>query len=509
MNNKKTGIALSYGYTVVNMIANLFLSSFLLRSLGDFEYGLYQTVSAFVNFLVILEFGTGTVMCRNIILAKKSNDSDKIKNITSTMFYITNALAVLIFVCGLIFEFSIPFVYSNNIPADRMMYAQIIFAVMLLRLIVSFFYQTFRGLYLGNENYNIGNILNLIALGMNLLLVVLLLSFFKNSLLIAVISLFISIFQLVFTVIYTKRKYIVSFSLKYFSKDILKESLPLCVALLLQAIVVQANNNVDKMVISIKLSMESVSLYSVAMYIYNMFSGITTIPIGMYMPQISKNINDGKIEKGLYTVLISSARLNTVVGGTIVFGFIAVGKQFINIVYGAQYEQAWIYAVIVLIPMFLNMVNGCMVNVLDILNKRQFRSYILMFSTFINIVLTVILIDIYGIIGALIGTVISILLGQLVLINIYYCKIIKVNVFKIYFAAFKNLIPAQMAALAVGWAVGAFIQNQILSFLAGGCSFVIVELIAMMMFGFNKSEKDMIKKMLLKVKALVKKKGVL
>ena len=41
---------------VVNMITGLVLSSFLLRALGDTEYGLYQTIASFATDLVLREF---------------------------------------------------------------------------------------------------------------------------------------------------------------------------------------------------------------------------------------------------------------------------------------------------------------------------------------------------------------------------------------------------------------------------------------------------------------------
>ena len=41
---KSVGILISYTGIIVNMISGLVLSSFLLRVLGDVEFGLYQSV---------------------------------------------------------------------------------------------------------------------------------------------------------------------------------------------------------------------------------------------------------------------------------------------------------------------------------------------------------------------------------------------------------------------------------------------------------------------------------
>ena len=75
MGNRKAGIILSYTNTLLNMAVGLFLSAFLLRMLGDSEYGMYQTMSSFATYLVLLEFGTGTVMARNLSVCRSKENN--------------------------------------------------------------------------------------------------------------------------------------------------------------------------------------------------------------------------------------------------------------------------------------------------------------------------------------------------------------------------------------------------------------------------------------------------
>ena len=70
MKSRGTGLVLSYVYTICNAVIGLFISAFLLRKLGQTDYGVYQTMSSFVTYLGLLEFGTGTIMTRNISLCK-------------------------------------------------------------------------------------------------------------------------------------------------------------------------------------------------------------------------------------------------------------------------------------------------------------------------------------------------------------------------------------------------------------------------------------------------------
>lgn len=490
INNRNIGIILSYTSTFLNMICGLFLSSFLLRSLGDWEYGLYQTISSFVNYLVVFQFGIGGVLCRNLLVAQKSNDSDAAKKNTATIWYISIFLSVLISVVGILFCKSLPLIYVDNIPDVQMKYAQKLFLILLCYLVISFLSQTVSGVFLGNENYLTENLISILRILLRTVLLVLFCIRNPQSLTIAWIDTVVSIAVLLFSIVYVKRKYVFSFDIRFFDRTVIKNSLPLCIAMLLQAITTQANNNVDKFIISIKMDMESVAVYSVAMYIYSMFSSLTNIPISMYMPQIARSINNGVYGKELTETLVPSGRLVALIGGTILFGFIAVGKPFIHIVYGEQYGVAWITALIILIPMFINMTGGGVINVLDILNKRQIRSYILMFTTVLNILLTIWIIDYWGFIGAAVATAFSLIFGQVILINIYYYKVLSINMLTFYRHSYKGIFLSEVFATGIGFGVSSLFANNILSFFLGGISFVISEMICLFKFGFNQNEKE-------------------
>ena len=71
MKSRNIGLIISYIYFICNTILGILISSFIVRKIGKTDYGVYQTVSSFAAYLVLLEFGTGTVMARNIALSSK------------------------------------------------------------------------------------------------------------------------------------------------------------------------------------------------------------------------------------------------------------------------------------------------------------------------------------------------------------------------------------------------------------------------------------------------------
>lgn len=461
---------------------------------GDTDYGVYQTVASFANYLVLLEFGTGTVMTKNIVTAKaKPNSQEEINKNYSTIMLINFILSTVILAVSIVFYFSIGPIYSNSLTANQIAYGKNIFIFITVYLLSSFFSQAMNGLALGFEDYCVIPVVSIARYVIKTGLLIVALIFYQHSILVAMVDAALGVVAGVFMLVYCHKKFHVKFKFCNFSRDILRSSLPLALAIFLQTIVNQANNNVDKFVIGIKLNPESVTLYSVALYIYSMFSSLTSIPISMYAPQIIRMVNEKASDEEMMKALVAPSRFIVVIGGLCLFGFIACGRPFISIVYGEEYMEAWLIAIIIMTPMLINMSNGILINVLDATNKRMFRSLVLTLTTAANIVLTIFWIDWLGMVGAALATAISVIVGQITLMNIYYSKSLKINVLKMYWLTFKGILIYHLIGAAAGFAAGYFIKNSYLSFLAGGGAYVIVFFAGYLLFGMNKDEKDKLK----------------
>ena len=220
----------------------------------------------------------------------------------------------------------------------------------------------------------------------------------------------------------------------------------------------------------------------------------------MYMPQVSKDLAKGLKGKELTETLIQPCRLVVMIGGMIVCGFFAVGKQFISLVYGSTKTEAWGYALIIMVPMFVNMTNGVINNILDITNKRMVRSVALLLTTVLNIILTVIFISRMGIIGAVTATAISTVLGQIIIMNVYYQKKLGLSILYLFKEAYKGLLIFMVPAAVLCYFVAKSISNEIVSLLVCGVLFVLLSGVGIIAFGLNSYEKQLINKVIRKIK---------
>ena len=495
MKSRTKGLAWSYLYTVVNMISGLFLSAYLLRSLGDTEYGIYQTISSFANCLVMFEFGVGTVLTKNIVVCRSKNASrEEINRNISTIWGIAIALSALICVVALGLYLSIDQIYANSMTSIQIAYAKKIFLVTLAYLLASFMFQTVRSTALGFENYAFSSKINVVRVILRTILIVSLIRFSQMSIYIACVDAFLSIVLLLFTLFFCKFKFKVSFRFRYFSVDVFRASVGLCLALFIQSIVNQVNTNADKFLIGVFLSPEVVSLYGVGMYVFSVFSTLTTIPISMYAPSIISEISVNGLREGLYGLVLKAAKTIALIGGVVFFGFVVVGQPFIKLVYGDEYIVAWSIALILMGATYLNMITGAMNNVLDALNKRMFRSLVILATTCLNIVLTIWWLPIYGIIGAAVATAGCTIVGQVLFMGVYYSRKMKINLLGIYTSVIKDIVVFQVVAMAIACLIGWRIRSVLGSFLTGGIVYVLI--FAILYFVFSQDGRRQIKTLL-------------
>lgn len=502
MNPRGKGIVLSYGYLLINMLCGVFLSSYLITKLGDTEYGVYQTISSFANYLVMLEFGTGTIMTRNISVCRGTGESKmKINQNVSTIWTVTNILALLIVFASVCMYCSIDFIYGNSFTPANIQTAKKVFVLVTLNLLISFYAQSFTGLTLAFEKYTYGPILKTSKIIARTVLLGVWLIKFRYSVVIAIVDIFISVVTLVVTYIYCKRNFDLSFRFKYFDLTIFKTIWPFAVALFLQTIITQANNSVDKFFIGIFISPESVAHYSIALFIFSIFSSICVVPTNMYAPQIAREIKTGTSMGVLSRKMATASKLTALIGGSILFGFISSGRPFISLLYGMDYVEhgVWLIAIIIMAPSLLVNLLSVAINVLDVLEKRIVYSVALGVTTIANIILTIIGIRCWGMIGAACATCFSIVVFQFPIICFYYIKVIKIDIGYMLKECFVHIVPCQMIAAIIGYMISELIPfdtslNALISLVMSGGTYCIVFMGLLLVFdkGFRENLQSVI-----------------
>ena len=501
MKKRSIGIIITYLYFFLNIVLTIFIGAFIVRKVGQTNHGVYQAMTSFVAYLILLEFGTGTIMTRNVSLLRSETVIDKelLKKHISTIWFLCISLSILIVVALMGFYFLIPPIYSNSLNIEQIELGKKIFIFAGISLFFTFLSETLNGLILGYKYYSFGKITLIIKLVLRTGLVVAALLINNNVLWVAIIDAALSI--LIFIVMFLFSLFKTDFrpSFKGFDWKILRAIIPFALALLLQTLANTANGNVDKFFIGVFLTPENVSIYSITTAMFTMFSAIASLPVAIYMPKNADDLKKYAQTDKLTDTLIEPCRLNALISGLVMFGFILVGHQFIIMIYGPAYEEAWLYAVICIIPTYVFSTTSIIENVVDLLKKRYIRSLILLGATILNIALTIVGIKLFGMIGAAIATAIAAIVSIIVL-SIWYSRKIKIEVLHLYLESYKGILIFLLIAFTVAFPIRNWISNIYIQFFVQGTVFVILFLVLFLFFGTNQEEKDGIKSIIKKFK---------
>ena len=100
MDQKKVGVLLSYGQTVLSTVLSLLYTPIMLRLLGQSEYGLYTLVNGFISNLALMSFGLGSAYVRYFARAEAKDGEDGVARINGMFMVIFLVIAAASLVVG-------------------------------------------------------------------------------------------------------------------------------------------------------------------------------------------------------------------------------------------------------------------------------------------------------------------------------------------------------------------------------------------------------------------------
>lgn len=498
-NQIKVGAIISYLNIILNILFTMLLTPFLIGGLGDSEYGVYKIIQSFSGQLSIASFGISTLIVRNIVYFKTQNEEEKKENFLFFAIIFTFIVALFILACGGGMYPFLDKIYSHSLSENELLLAKELFIFMVANMALNVISDSYIGIATAHEKYIVSNFVRTLKLVLRFVLIILLIKLGMGSLYIVMIDCFVTIISIIIPFVYSRFILNERPKFHYFDKVLFKQSITFAFAIFLQTIISQVNQNLDNTILGFMTDTSTVTMYSIALSIFTTFSALVTAIRGMFTPGATKLVSKEYSSTQITDFVIKPGRFQFVVAGLVICGFILFGKEFINLWVGDSYEPAYLVTIILLLSSVIPLIETTTVSILDAMMKRLGRSLILVGMCVINIVISIVLINEIGYIGAAIGTAISYFVGDGILLNIYLHKSIGLEIKRMFKEVFKGLLPAVLLSLLLGWAL-TLIPNGLIFFILKISVFSLMYLILIFFIGLNKEEKNMVTSVLLKMK---------
>ena len=209
-------------------------------------------------------------------------------------------------------------------------------------------------------------------------------------------------------------------------------------------LVVKVFWSTDQVILGAFVSSTAVSICSLVSQIAQYYSSLSETITKPYLTLITKNITLVKKEKIDFTeIFIKVGRVQTYLLTLIITGFLIFGKKFVVLWAGESFIQVYELTLLILIPLTVPAVQNVGVAILQALNIHKFRSIVYFIIAVINVFISIVLVKKCGIYGTTFGTVSAIVIGHIVIMNIYYKKKLGLNLRKFW----KNVMSIILKAL--------------------------------------------------------------
>lgn len=503
-NQRKIGAILSYVVIALNMVVGLAYTPFLIRSLGQSEYGLYSIVYTVISYLTVMDMGFGNSII--IYTARYINQGDKERQdkLHGMFFLIYCVIGVIATLIGIILFFNVDTLFGNSMTVEELSKARIMMLILTFNLAITFPLSIFGNIITAHEKFIINKLLKILQIILQpMMMIPLLLLGYKAIAMVVVVTLANVICLLLNTIICIKNLD-VRLKFKGFDFSLLKEIFAYSFFIFLNQIIDKANWSLGQFLLGSLVGTAATAVFAVSTQLNNMYMNFSTAISGVMLPKVTKMEDSKASNKEFTDVFVKTGRVQYLLMALIITGFVLFGQVFINWWAGPGYEDAYIIACILMIPVTIPLIQNIGLSILQAKNLYKYRTIIFFGIAILNIAMSIPLTKMYGGIGTAIGTAVSLILGQGIILNIYYHKKVGINMIEFWKNILRMSLPIVFVVL-FGIGLNMFIvSDSILIIAVKIVLYTAVYGLLMWFFGMNNYEKDLIRKPVNKILAKVR-----
>ncbi len=500
----KIGSLLSYGQMILYILIGLLYTPVMIRLLGQSEYGLYNTVSSTISMLSVLNLGFTSGYIRYYAKYKKEENADAIGKLNGLFLIIFSIIGVVAFLCGLFLSFNLTLVFDNGLTSQEYDTAKILMLLLSVNLALSFSFGVFSNIVSAHEKFIFLKLLGMVKTVFSPLITLPILLLGFGSVALVIVNVSVSIVVDLLYAIYVKVALKQKFAFGHFERGLFKSLFVYSGFIAINLIVDQVNWNIDKFLLGRYQGTISVAVYSVGYSLYQYYMTFSSAISSVFTPRIHRIVNETidnpEIQKRQLTDLfIKVGRIQFLILGLLASGVVFFGQPFIYYWAGNGYEDSYYVALLLIIPASIALIQNLGIEIQRAENKHQFRSIVYLVMALVNLGLSIVLCQKYGAIGSAIGTAISLIVANGLIMNIYYQQRCNINIL-----AFWKSILRMSVGLIIPVIFGVLIVRfinlyKVVYLLLCMMGYVIIYSLSMWLLGMNDYEKQLIKRPLLKV----------
>ena len=489
-NELKIGTALSMMTIIISSVIQIVYTPLYMRYLGPGDYGINSLVQSIMGYIAILNLGLGNTMLRYTTRYRAEGKVEEEKSLNGMFLVIFSILMTIAFIIGVYIYINIGRFFGERFTQIELQKTKAVFVILALNVIISFPMGIFSTNITSKEKFIYQRGIKLITIILNPIVGAILMMNGFGLIAVTVSTVCFAIVSYLFDMIYAFR---LGMKIKFskFNNDILKEIFVYSFFIFLNVLIDQIYWGTDRVIIGKYVGVQGIAIYSVGAIFNTLYMGFASAVSGVLFPRINRLIVEEKHQE-VDDMFLKIGRLQYILLGLISSGFILFGKDFITLWVGKEYIEAYNIALWIMIPLTVPLIQSTGVSIMQAKNMHQFRSIVYFIIAILNLVLSIIFVKKVGAIGCAIATGISFILGQIIVMNIYYKVSVGLDIVKFWKNIIKMSIPMGIVMI-FGYILNYYlIEINYLNFLIKIGLYTISYGILLWFMGLNDYEKSQV-----------------
>lgn len=445
MNQRKTGISLSYLSIVLTNLIGLIYTPFLLRMMGQSEYGLYVLAASIVSYLSVIDFGFGNATTRYTALYNSRGEQDKLPSLWGMMCSIYGVMSLLSLIAGLWLAVNSELFFAQSMTPEELDKMRILILLMTVNISLSFPLSVFESIVVAFERFPFQRGMQIVRTLLQPLIMIPLLLLGYKSIALVILIVALNLLYLLANLWYCFSRINIKIEFKPIQSSLFHEILQYSFWVFLIMVVDRLYWSSGQIILGKFVGTTAVAVYAVAIQFKNYMSSFSTAISGVFLPKMTAIDTREEID----SYFIKIGRVQFLVVSFILSCFVLFGKTFIVLWAGADYVASYRIALIILVPLSVPLIQTLGMSILQAKNKLRFRSVLYLIMAFIAVFLSIPLSRLYGGLGCAISISFSLTICNVLAMNFYYYKWIHIDIPRFWNQICRMSVPIILIDLVV------------------------------------------------------------
>lgn len=450
MNQLKAGAVLNYVVILLNTLVGLLYTPYMLRMMGQSEYGLYSLVASVIAYLTILDLGLGNAVVRYTAKYRAEGKQTEQYEMFGMFFILYIIIGVIALIAGSALYFNVDVMFGDTMTALELDKARIMMLFLVFNLAFTFPMSIFGSIITAYERFVFPRVVNIIRITLNTVVMVCLLKMGYKAIAMVIVQTLFNVLTLIANYIYCQRRLKIKMYFRKFKWDFLKEVAVYSFWIFLNVIMDRIYWSTGQFVLGAMVGTAAVAVFAVSIQLQHLYMQFSTAVSSVFLPKVTSMVATDNDRTALSDLFVRTGRIQYIIMALILSGFIVFGRQFINLWAGPGYEDAYVICVLFFTSLLIPLIQNLGITILQARNEMKFRSLLYIGIAVIALAFQIVLAKKYGGIGCAVAVAGALILGQGVIMNIYYSKKQGLDIAKFWKEIMKmSIVPIVLSAISI------------------------------------------------------------